>query len=388
MSTDPADWPQTHPGWPGLTTSDPVVDGILRDLFVDAHGPATRVELVVHDRAAALAGDDLLSWSIDGVAQERVHLGEVLFRAVGLLNRHALEADPTRFHLHAALVGDAGRAVLIPGVRGAGKTTLTSALIDRGWAYGTDEMVAVERGGAATSLRKPLNCKPGSLERFEHVRRLRHPALAHWPTDRAQLGVAYRRLPAGPVSITDIVVPLRSNRYASPHLAPLPAADAVRILVENSFDFERHGADRSLETVARLVRRSRTWMLLHNDATSAAAVLAEDLTNPWGQGAKADSAPPDVVTIPALDDPTTGPHVRRSPGTHGVAFDGYGVIWVPDLGRVVQVTPPAFAAWATADGTTELADRAAMLSTSATDLARVDDELAQAGALVTGVRRA
>lgn len=382
MSVGWTDWPRTHRGWPGLTSSDPVVDGILRDLFAAADGPNTRVNLAVDDRSSVIRGDGLISWTVDGQAQDRQHLAEILFRAVGMLNREALEVDPERFHLHAALVGDDDRIVMIPGVRGAGKTTMTAALIDRGWSYGTDEMVAIDRSGGATALRKPLNCKPGSLERFEHVRRLRHPALEHWPTDRAQLGIPPRWLPSEQVEVTDIVVPLRSNRFATPRLVPMTAADAVAILAENSFDFERHGPGPSLDVAAKLVAGARRWNLLHNDAVAAADLLDQRLTSPDQEAEETPS--PEVITIPALETPSGGPHPRQATCSHGMALDGHGLIWTPHLDRVVRVTPPAFAAWATADGTTSLAERAALLATTPAELRQVDDQLVQTGVLEAG----
>lgn len=381
-----ADWPQVERGWPNLTCNDPVIDTVFHDLFADADGPTIKVEVRVDDRDAALGGRDPLSWSIDGETQVPATLAEVLFRAVGLLNRYALDVDPERFHLHAALVGDATRTVLIPGVRGAGKTTLSSAMIERGWSYGTDEMVAVSDGPhgsiVATALAKPLNCKPGSLRRFDHVRSRRHLLLAHWPTERAQLGIAPRRLGRGPKTVTNIVVPQRSNRYVSPHLSPLESADAVRVLAENSFDFERYGAGASLELAARLVAGARTWRLLYRDAEDAAGLLDRELHA--GGEAGGGSNLPEVVSISAMPD-TAGQggdrQLVQASGSLGVAIDGRGVIWVPATRRVLSASPPAFVAWASADGAATPQQRAGQLGVSVADLNSIDDELVQLGVL-------
>lgn len=368
-------------GWPELTSDDPVIDAALSDLFASADAPMTRIGIEVDDRDSVVGGHRVVGWSIDGEPQAPLPLSDVLLRCVGLLNRHALDADPGRFHLHAALAGDAARTVLIPGARGAGKTTLVAALIDRGWSYGTDEMVAVEPDGACVALRKPLNCKPGSLERFDHVRRLLHPSLSRLPTDRGQLGLPRDWMDSGAVPVTDIVVAVRSTSHTPPTLAPLPPAGAVRILVENSFDFERHGPGRSLKLAAHLVGGARTWTLTYDDAVAAAGLLATELTVSEDGEGMGLTAPADVVTFAALDASVGGDEVRQAPGTLGVSIGGDGVIWVPALGQVMQVSAAGFAAWASADGTSRSADRAGLLGTSPADLGRVDADLVQVGVL-------
>jgi len=47
--------------------------------------------------------------------------------------------------LHAGVVGDGGRCVLLPAAAGSGKSSLTAALTDRGLGYYSDEVALVER---------------------------------------------------------------------------------------------------------------------------------------------------------------------------------------------------------------------------------------------------
>jgi energy-coupling factor transporter ATP-binding protein EcfA2 len=64
--------------------------------------------------------------------------------------------------LHAAALSPApGEALVFAGLSGAGKSTLTRALLAQGWAYATEEMVAVGPDGTCHSLTRPLHLEEG-----------------------------------------------------------------------------------------------------------------------------------------------------------------------------------------------------------------------------------
>jgi hypothetical protein len=74
-----------------------------------------------------------------------------------------------RYPLHAAgLIAPDGRVVLVPGTKGAGKSTLTLALIERGFSVLSDDTLFVERragGIALIGYRKRFHVRPDLLER-------------------------------------------------------------------------------------------------------------------------------------------------------------------------------------------------------------------------------
>ena len=61
--------------------------------------------------------------------------------------RAFLEARPERFWVHAAAARRGDRAVLVPGNRGRGKSTLVTALARAGWQYLSDEAVPLDMTG-------------------------------------------------------------------------------------------------------------------------------------------------------------------------------------------------------------------------------------------------
>lgn len=67
--------------------------------------------------------------------------------------------------LHAAVLERHGRAVILPGDPGAGKSTLTAALALSGWRLLSDEITLVDReDGRITPLARPISLKNRSIE--------------------------------------------------------------------------------------------------------------------------------------------------------------------------------------------------------------------------------
>ena len=59
--------------------------------------------------------------------------------------------------LHGAGIVRNEKAIVLCGPSGAGKTTVTRALLDRGWLYLSEEMCSIDRDGWVRGLRRPLH---------------------------------------------------------------------------------------------------------------------------------------------------------------------------------------------------------------------------------------
>jgi HprK-related kinase A len=67
--------------------------------------------------------------------------------------------------LHAAVLERNGRAVVLPGDPGAGKSTLTAALMLSGWRLLSDEITLVDRNdGLLVGLARPVSLKNASID--------------------------------------------------------------------------------------------------------------------------------------------------------------------------------------------------------------------------------
>lgn len=123
-------------------------------------------------RSYTVARDDAGGWiATAGDSVEAEH--ETLWGLTDALRHRMLELCEERLRafvtLHAAAVARDGELVLLAGESGAGKTTLTLALLDAGWTYLSDDLapVAVE-SGLVHPFPKPLGVKDAAT--FERVR--------------------------------------------------------------------------------------------------------------------------------------------------------------------------------------------------------------------------
>jgi adenylate kinase family enzyme len=69
--------------------------------------------------------------------------------------------------LHAAAIDVGGRALVLSGPSGAGKTTLTLALAKRGHRVLTEEVVLIQRTGVVFGLARPIHVPADSPQRHE-----------------------------------------------------------------------------------------------------------------------------------------------------------------------------------------------------------------------------
>jgi HprK-related kinase A len=72
--------------------------------------------------------------------------------------------------LHAAVLEKNGRAVVLPGDPGAGKSTLTAALMLSGWRLLSDEITLIDRDdGQLVGLARPVSLKNASIDVIRHA---------------------------------------------------------------------------------------------------------------------------------------------------------------------------------------------------------------------------
>jgi hypothetical protein len=198
------------------------------------------------------SGDDLIVW--DGASRARVVAGGA---RIEVEVADATLGDPHRFsqvfllvalvlalrwrglfHLHAgALVAPGGRGVLVAGGAGAGKSTLTVALLEQGCDYLGDDAVLLRAGGGAASvlaLPRPFHLGERTAAAFPRLRALLGAALAAGDKRRLDPAAAWpgrARLAMGPPAL--ILLP--EVAPAGPTTTePVAPAEALGALLESS----------------------------------------------------------------------------------------------------------------------------------------------------------
>ena len=131
--------------------------------------------------------------------------------------------------VHAGVVAVGGRAILVPGRSGAGKTTLVRALVEAGATYYSDEYAVLDTAGRV----HPYPRRPSVRVRGGHKER--HPV----PRGRGRTPV-----PVG------LIVHTRYRKGARWRLAPLSAGECVLALLANTVP----ARDRPGEVLAALAR--------------------------------------------------------------------------------------------------------------------------------------
>ncbi len=206
---------------------------------------------VMHPLAAGLAVP-MLEWAMNWVVASRAH-------------RHLL--------LHAAVAERGGRALLMPGASGAGKTTLCALLVARGWRLLSDEFAIIDPArGRGVTMPRPPYLKDDAV------------TIARATIPGAGIGPGYRRAAKGTLCYMrpprDAVA--REMESAAPALVVLPRfapgagcdprplgpGQLHAALAGNAMDYGALG-EPGFRCVAALAATLPAWRLAYDDTQRA-----------------------------------------------------------------------------------------------------------------------
>lgn len=178
---------------------------------------------------------------------------------------------------HAAAVERGGQAAILPGVPGAGKSTLAAGLAFRGWRLLSDELTLIDgETGALVALARPISLKNASIA---VMRRFAPEAVCSRATsDTAKGTVALLRAPeaslsrvAEPARPRWVVFP-RWSAGASARLEPMPKGLAFMQMIRQGFNYGMHGPD-GFTVLAELIERSDCFRLSYGDLDDAISIF-------------------------------------------------------------------------------------------------------------------
>lgn len=179
--------------------------------------------------------------------------------------------------LHAAVIEKGGRAAIMPGTPGAGKSTLTAGLVNRGWRLLSDELALIPPDGAGVvGLARPISLKNESIA---VIRRFVSGAvMSRVVADTAKGDVALLKPPAG--SVARVAEPARPAWIIFPkYLAGLPAvlerkgkAEIMIELARQSYNYSVHGA-RGFTLLADIVDGCACYKFTYADLDEAVEIF-------------------------------------------------------------------------------------------------------------------
>jgi hypothetical protein len=170
--------------------------------------------------------------------------------------------------IHAGVAAYEDRAYLFAGPSGQGKSTLVGALIDRGWAYFSDEIAAID---CESGTVHPFPLAPHRrvhdgefvlLEPVEAVRGLRKVAV-EFPSH----AVGQR-----PLLLERLCILRYAPETNTIHEAPCTPAQAVLELLDNSLNITSN-REREIAFLAQLVSRVPAVQISYPSAVAAAATV-------------------------------------------------------------------------------------------------------------------
>jgi hypothetical protein len=173
-----------------------------------------------------------------------------------------------RVFVHAGVVAWQGRAILVPGRSGAGKTTLIAELVRAGATYYSDEFAVLDAAGRVHPFAKPLSIrKDGGVVESTPVQALGghageeplRPILIALTEHRAGAGFRPRRLSPGQALLALLAhtVPVRRRPAAS--LAALKAALAPAVVLRGGRGEAAVAAQSLLRAAERALREEERF---------------------------------------------------------------------------------------------------------------------------------
>ncbi len=180
--------------------------------------------------------------------------------------------------LHAAVVERYGRAMILPAPPGSGKSTLCAGLINRGWRLLSDELALIDPETVTlTPNPRPVSLKNDSIDIIKSF--ASEAVFSPVVHETVKGRVAHMRPHADAVR--------RSNEMArpgwvvlpsyvagqEPRLEPMPKAEALLRLAENSFNYATHG-QRGFEVLADVVDQCDCYRFSYGNLDEAAELFA------------------------------------------------------------------------------------------------------------------
>jgi hypothetical protein len=185
-------------------------------------------------------------------------------------------ADCGEVALHAACLGRNGQALLLCGAPGAGKSTLTLALLRAGFDYLGDDVTLINQQGEVRALPFPLTLKAGSWPIAQDLGAAPDDLCA-W--DRPD-GLTVKYLP---VPSTDsqawrpvrAIASLARGSVGEPSIEPRAKPDQLRALLAEGYAASGKATPEAFAGLVDLVNNAACGEVHYSDAAQAAQLLRE-----------------------------------------------------------------------------------------------------------------
>jgi HprK-related kinase A len=180
--------------------------------------------------------------------------------------------------IHAAVIENRGRAIVLPAPPGSGKSTLCAGLVLRGWRLLTDELALYDmQSRMIYGMSRPINLKNHSIDVIKaFAPEVQMTSPIH---DTTKGTVALLRPP--PESVARMSEPVLANcivlpqfcRGAPSRLTPYSRARTFMLMADQSFNFNIHG-ERGFDAMGDLIDGSDCYQYSYSQLADAETTFA------------------------------------------------------------------------------------------------------------------
>lgn len=227
-----------------------------------------------HTYYLAEAGEFVLIVKDKGAARVARRSGAAVRLKAAILEE-LLSAHEHAAALHAACVLRNEEAFLLLGSPGAGKTTVSLALLHHGFGFGSDDVTLVTPGGGLQTIPLPAAIKESAWATVEHLGIHASGLPVHCRPDGQRVRfypIPEARLDSPPH--IRAIVRLRRKANSDTVLLPFAREEALAALFEESRSLTGRCSTEIMQALARLVREAECLDLHYTEAAHAASLLA------------------------------------------------------------------------------------------------------------------
>jgi hypothetical protein len=247
-----------------VSSDVPEVKAAIASIFASMLVPTSRQE-VGRIRVSRNGGPYHVSGDTVGELEDG-SLFDVLRHVRFSVIQALIEARSDLLWLHAGAATLGGRAIVLPGARGRGKSTIVTGLCARGWTYLSDDVV-------------PLSLSSGDVVSFPVTPTRREFPGQEMPADwlleptKVEVPVAPEGICRQPVSVGAVVFPMYGVGAALELTRCTPARAVVELLA-HCWNFRSHG-EGGVRYLCGLVERLPAFRLSFSDGDRAAELLTQ-----------------------------------------------------------------------------------------------------------------